>query len=308
MANIIRTQIAEKNKKFVIEKNLPFLNIHKPININAIRGIRDIHKNPGKNTKLVFFPGTTNQAIHYFNQMNLKCAVMNFANSHYVGGGYLHGSMAQEEELCRTIIDLYPSLCKDADRQKRYNNFNWHETVKYNANLNLYRFDSVQSGGTYDFFATSHISVSVITLAAPNLRWDENAESPRRPDEFKNFILNPNQTFQKIKNIIKNGCLAPIFASREKREGIVNVLVLGAIGCGAFSPPKPVEIELGIKYNECIAILFADVLRQTPNLMNTYDFICFAIPPGENYDAFEKVFSDPKFGFQINKIAKSTIK
>jgi uncharacterized protein (TIGR02452 family) len=312
----IRQKIAKENYDIIRTRGLPKLNIRKPIHIDAERGIRDIERNFGKRTRILFLGGTTNQAIHYFHQMRMKCAVMNFANSHHVGGGYTHGSFAQEEELCRTIPDLFPSLAHDANRNKDYidergnSTFHWMKDIKYSPDLNLYRYDCAQSNGKYDFFTlTDPIPVSVITVAAPNLGFKSDTHEPKHPDIVDDFLRNPGMYFGFIKNIIRNSCLAPIFANRQKEEGVVNVLVLGAFGCGAFRPSPKVESQLGGKYNQIIANLFVDVLRETPNLLTTYDYICFAIPPGENYDEFKNVFLQfrlpfnedvPRDGPQVN--------
>lgn len=51
-----------------------------------------------------------------------SCLVLNFANAHHPGGGFLHGSKAQEEELCRRST-LYASISsKKAAAMYDYNN------------------------------------------------------------------------------------------------------------------------------------------------------------------------------------------
>lgn len=296
---VIRQRIAEENgekvKEWLKNKNTN-LNIQKPIEIDAQRGIRPLDAPGNKNSPILFFQGTTNQAVNYFNNLGLKCAVLNFANSHHVGGGYLHGSMAQEEELCRTILDLFGSLAMLANKKLVYNDFDWKKHIKYSPDLNLWRKDCAESKGDYTMLS-SPVKVSVITLAAPNLRSDNG--------EINNFRKNPKLYFEYIKNIIRNSCLAPIHAGREKKEtNNVNVLVLGALGCGAFHPSPELENAVFTddlrkekfngkkitKYKQAIANLFLQVLLEEPHILTVYDFISFAIPPGENYDEFYNVF------------------
>ena len=89
--------------------------------------------------------------------------------------------------------------------------------------------------------------------------------------------------------IIKTIYLLPIYLYNINKEK-TNVLILGAFGCGAFSPSNNLQNYVGIKYNEYIAYIFASILLKIPSILSTYDFICFAIPPGDNYNIFKKVF------------------
>jgi uncharacterized protein (TIGR02452 family) len=266
--------IPQENLKIIKEGKLKF-NIQMPVDIKCIdRSIK--FKYTPKNTKIILYKGTSNQAICYFNKCEPKMnsAVMNFANSHVVGGGNLSFT-TQEEELCKTILDLYPSLEKCANNHKEYINFRWWQKIKYCSKLSLYRFDNMQSKGTYDFISNSPIITSVITAAAPNLSTNKS--------QIKLFEEDPNKIFSDIKNIIYTSYVSPFIM---KNVDNINILILGAFGCGAFCPSDFLQKAKNIKYNEAIARLHIEVILETPCL---YDYICFAIPHGNNYDAFKKI-------------------
>jgi uncharacterized protein (TIGR02452 family) len=274
-----RINISNENKQIIISKKLP-LNIRYPYKINIYKKI-NINNVGSKKTKIMFFKGTTNEAILNLYSPNINFAILNFANSKHVGGGYTHGSMAQEEELCRTIIDLFPSLALRTDRSFNYIKFYWYKHVLYSKKLTLYRYDNSQSNGKYNMLFTP-IKVSVITAAAPDLNRDKS--------NINLFINNKNLIFDTIYKIIRTVCLYPIYLNKINKEDKINILILGAFGCGAFSPSIQLQNKLNIKYNEEIANLFVKVLKNTPNLLTIYDYIYFAIPNGDNYDTFYNIF------------------
>ena len=285
----MRKKVAEENKK-IIKLNKKLLNIREPIMIDISYDIKINHKGSTK-TQIIFFEGTTNEAIVQLNKQNskLKFSILNFANSQHVGGGYRHGSMAQEEELCRTILDLFPSLALKANKKYNYYDFKWDEHILYSPDLSLFRYDNSQSNGQYTFIRNDSnlvgsipIKVSVITAAAPNLRNDYNT--------INLFTKNQQDIYDIIYQLIKKICLFPIYLNKQKKEKKINVLILGAFGCGAFCPSNDLQSNLGIKYNKDIATLFANVLLETPYLLTIYDFIYFAIPSGDNYNTFHDVF------------------
>lgn len=278
-----RSNVANDNKE-IVKNNLLPLTINKPFVINLNKNIRPIYNKGKKLTELLLFEGTTNQAIHHFNKLSLKCAVFNYGNSIHVGGGYLKGSIAQEEELCRTIPDLFPSLDLLASKHYYGDNFTWYKHVLYSSNLSLYRLDNIQSNNNYDIFTDDPIKVSVITIAAPDLK--------KNSKDIIYFIEHSDDIFNKLYKVIHAAIMSPILASRKGVENNVNVLIVGAIGCGAFCPSKELQETLNIKYTEKIAEIYIKVLQETQNILTVYDYICFAIPKGENHEIFKKVFEE----------------
>ena len=204
-----------------------------------------------------------------------KTCLLNMASYKKPGGGVKTGAMAQEEELMRTIPDLFASLDLDAHNHN-YVDFYWDKTIKYSKNLTVRRLDGKQSNGNYDFM-DDKIPVNVITAAAPNL----NSER----ELLMEYAYKNNEMMDKIKNLIKGCCVVPLLSEKEKITESKSVLILGAFGCGVFCPCEQAQAHVGISYPMQISQLFYAVLSDTA-LQNQYDEIVFAIPSGPNYDAF----------------------
>ena len=149
-----------------------------------------------------------------------KTAVLNFANSHRVGGDPFSAG-AQEESLCRCST-LYPCL------QAMYGQF-------YQKHIDEYERGQIDITGSDDLIYTPDVvvfktdertdpiyprmmeasdwyKVDVITCAAPELRYQA-----RKPSGYEGLIT------RRIKKILD-------VAAKER----VEVLILGAWGCGAF--------------------------------------------------------------------------
>ena len=149
-----------------------------------------------------------------------KVAVLNFANNHSVGGAPFSAG-AQEESLCRCST-LYPCL------QAMYGQF-------YKKHQDEYGRKEINEMGSDDLIYTPDVvvfktdertdpqiprmmeqgewyKVDVITCAAPELR-----HRTRKPRGYEEMIR------RRIKKILD-------VAAKEK----VEVLILGAWGCGAF--------------------------------------------------------------------------
>mmetsp|Transcript_31122 Transcript_31122/g.58380 ORF Transcript_31122/g.58380 Transcript_31122/m.58380 type:complete len:297 (-) Transcript_31122:92-982(-) len=196
-----------------------------------------------------------------------KVCALNFANGKDVGGGYLNGASAQEEDLCRRIPLLYSSLrgatkeghypfgpptCTSADRPEKYCD------VLYTANLVVGR-DSSENGFRI-LSRKEQVTVSLVAAAAPNINFEKDVND-------EGLVYKAMMT---------------IFAAPHLVEGDVNTLILGAWGCGAFGG-DPIKI----------ASLFVQALLKD-NLGQGYKEVHFAIPQfstdDTNYDVFRDVF------------------
>lgn len=171
-----------------------------------------------------------------------KIAALNFASFKYPGGGFLKGSSTQEESLCHKSI-LYNIL----QRQRE----DFYEENKNLINRGLYWNRAIYSPNI--LFEDSY-NCDIITCAAPNKK---EAKRNGITDEENTKALKERISF--ILDI----------AAKNK----VDVLILGAFGCGAF----------GQDPNEVKKIFM--------KLSNNYIFkkIIFAIPSGSNLDAFRSL-------------------
>lgn len=198
-----------------------------------------------------------------------KVAVLNFANPHFPGGGVKNGAMAQEECLCRSS-NLFPCLnAKNVyDDYYSYNrnikNRFFSDILIYTKNVTVFKDDSdvPQLMPQSEWF-----QVDVITCAAP-------------------YIANRKYTNKTVLKELFKSRIKNIFESAIDND--VDVLVLGAFGCGAFKNPPAV-----------VAKAFREVIEEY-NYKNCFKHILFAIKRGKNHnaDAFMKEFDIP--GLTIN--------
>ena len=188
-----------------------------------------------------------------------KPFVMNFANAHNPGGGFLLGANAQEEALCRCST-LYASITsKEASEMYVYNN----------THLSAVEFDYMLLSPNVCVFRNETYALleqpftaAVITIAAPN--------------RYGAALLAPGKLIEETM-VRRIRIMLRIAAKKEYRN-----LILGAWGCGAFgNKPKDVsgyfqKVLIEEEYGRC------------------FDEVCFAIygsPDGKNITAFRERFS-----------------
>jgi uncharacterized protein (TIGR02452 family) len=269
----------------------------------------NINKLPVKAVnKIVLMNATTNQAIEHYTNQGLKVAALNFANAYNVGGGVLRGALAQEEELCRTSPMLYNSLMQFAleghyyykkDPNVRYISDQyphaWAEKILYSDDVLIRYSNGTKGPDGYKKLGKPYKS-SFITAAAPNIRKKQYGSrikktlQPYLTKMIKYIYMAPllaNSLIEQSDQTHKGSLWKPKKPTNKFNN--VNVLILGAWGCGAFAPNGPVTTPEGTDYRYFIASLFYDILQE---IDAKYDIVCFAIMKGginNNYEIFENV-------------------
>lgn len=187
-----------------------------------------------------------------------KACVMNFANAHKPGGGFLMGANAQEEALCRCST-LYSSISSEpAAEMYRYNNTHISpvesDYMLYSPKVQVFR--DHRCGLLEEPFETA-----VVTIPAPNRRGAAVFASEAAVAEVM---------LRRIRIMLR------IAAAHGHRA-----MILGAWGCGAFGN-KP----------EKVSEYFRRVLIEE-GLGGLFDEVCFAVygrEDGRNIMAFRSTF------------------
>ena len=138
-----------------------------------------------------------------------KTAVLNFASYRHAGGGFINGSMAQEEALCHASF-LYNVLCGYPDYYE-WNGKNYNKGIYLNRALyspNIFFFDK-----NYE----TYVSADVITCAAPN-----------RSMLLKDGRFSEKENEEALKDRIR-------FIRDICDNESVDILIAGAYGCGVFA-------------------------------------------------------------------------
>lgn len=174
-----------------------------------------------------------------------KIVVLNFANPENPGGGVSLGAMAQEECLCRSS-NLYPCISDNnvfGDYYLYHRNMGsylYSDRLIYTKDVTVFKDDNTVPAllPEEDWF-----TVDVITCAAPYLG--------------KQVYINQTVLRSLFKKRIQN-----IFEAARDNE--VDILILGAFGCGAFKNPPAIVAEAFRKviceqgYRDCFKeIVFA---------------------------------------------------
>lgn len=203
-----------------------------------------------------------------------KVAIHNFASATNPGGGVKKGSRAQEECLCRTTT-LYPVLDTDAN-WKRYYKFHRARHNQIYTDACIYTPGIIAMKTDDDIprrmAKEDWMKLDVLTCAAPNLR--------ERPSNAMNSA--PGKPIRMAD--------VDLLALHEKRArhlfsvaamNRVDILILGAFGCGAFQN-KP----------EVVAKAYASVLPDFLHQFQVVEFAVYCTPRDTgNYVAFYNTLS-----------------
>jgi uncharacterized protein (TIGR02452 family) len=181
---------------------------------------------------------------------------LNFANATNEGGGFLTGSVAQEEDLCR-CSGLYPCLKSQpkfyADNRANGNQL-YTDGIIYSPKVPFIR-------NSYGYFVPNPFELSIITAPAPCLR-AMNAEDI--PPYIDDVIL------QRAIKILQ---VAEAHGHRT--------IILGAWGCGAFgNDPKMV----------------AEAFMYALGVVPTFERVVFAVydqrEPPVVYETFREIVKE----------------
>ena len=192
-----------------------------------------------------------------------KTAVLNFANNHSIGGAPWSAG-AQEESLCRCST-LYPCL-KAAEvpfYQKHIDAFKQGNLGKYGNDDLIYTPDVIvfktDESAPKLRDSSEWFSVDVITSAAPIVVGEEIREKLLAEDLYIR--------------------LRRVFEIAKKNN--VEVLILGAYGCGAFGNPP-----------EVVARVFKQLIKEFKFDAVELAVYCTTYGENSNYAIFDKVINN----------------
>ena len=202
-----------------------------------------------------------------------KVAVLNFANAFHPGGGVVNGASAQEECLCRCST-LYPLLYRQTlkkqyyDAHARLNDPKATDAVIYTEDVVIFKTDTdlPKLMPKEDW-----VKVDIITCAAPDLRTKANIHFD---------LTNGGVSMQNAElfgyHIRRAIHLLTVAAAKG-----VDILVLGAFGCGAFQNDPKV-----------VARAYRIAIKEFEHVFRNVEFAVYCPPTGSsvNYDAFNEEF------------------
>ena len=253
-----------------IKQSLDFTNatnfsIHNQqfISASAIISISDVQKADKPANIIVSQLRSFEAAAQYIGK---RTAVLNFASATNPGGGVEKGASAQEECLCR-VSTLYPCLTDQKMRDSFYTphrkngNALHNDDIIYTPNLLVIKDDDHN-------LLSDPFSVDIISCAAPNLR--------ERPS-------NQYNTGDTIKVQISDNELLALHEKRARKifasaiANNVEVLILGAFGCGAFCNDPYI-----------VARAYKNVIPEFEQYFQTIEFAIYCRPTDPiNYNAFK---------------------
>jgi len=194
-----------------------------------------------------------------------RVGVLNFASAKNPGGGFLNGSMAQEESLASSSA-LYESLIQCHDFyswHKSHANLLYSDRMIYTPDCPVFRDDD---GRLLD----EPYLVDFVTSPAPNIG-AMREDSPLR-DEVLPVLRERSEKVLAV--MAKHGC---------------DAIVLGAWGCGVFRNAP-----------DMVAEVFAQHLKQGERWHNRFRKVMFSIldksRQQETLQAFQRVFENDSPG------------
>ena len=180
-----------------------------------LEGFESNKKNISNDSKIVFERLSSLDAAKKYAKL-VNVALLNFASGTHPGGGVLTGANAQEESICRAST-LYKCLNDESGNlyesfygyHKQLGNL-YSDRIIYSPNVLVFKNDDKENTllDKNDWY-----KINIISSSAPNLRNEQISDN-----DLYNIILT------RIKNIFEVAL-----------DNDIEILILGAFGCGAFS-------------------------------------------------------------------------
>lgn len=193
-----------------------------------------------RSTTIEVWNETTVSAARRYSAQFGSSAVLNFASARNPGGGFLGGSLAQEESLACSS-GLYPTLLKYESEYYEYNRSRqtklYSDCMIYSPHVPFFRDDGL--------CLISPFLADVLTCPAVN----------RGACSEQDRVVADQCMLTRIRKVLS------MFARQGKRH-----IVLGAYGCGVFQNPSG-----------NIARMFASLLKNGGEFENVFENICFAV-------------------------------
>ena len=201
-----------------------------------------------------------------------KIAVLNYASASNPGGGVTHGSSAQEESLCRCST-LYATL-NTKQMWQGYYDVNRYARNVLHTDACIYSPDIVicktDESIPKRMKSENFVTVDVISCAAPNLR--NEPANIHNPETGEAVRIEPQMLYDLHLSRAKH--ILHIAAANG-----VEIIVLGAFGCGAFCNDPNV-----------VAKAYRDALKEYANKFYVVEFAIYCRDyETENYVAFNNV-------------------
>ena len=194
-----------------------------------------------------------------------RTAVLNFASATNPGGGVEKGASAQEECLCR-VSTLYPCLVDQKMRASFYTPHRKHGNALHNDDIIYTPKVLIIKDDDHNMLAIPFL-VDVISCAAPNLR--EKPNNAYNSGDGNKVQISDNELLALHEKRARK-----IFASAIANG--VEVLILGAFGCGAFQNDPHI-----------VAQAYKNVLPDFAHYFHTIEFAIFCNAKNiENYQVF----------------------
>ena len=206
---------------------------------------------------------------------DVKVAALNFASATNVGGGVAKGSKAQEESLCRCST-LYPVLNTEYnlknfyDFHRRKRDVRYTDSCIYSPNIVIFKSDT---DSPQILPEKKWTEADILTCAAPNLRLNPN--NFMNPNSGKPIKISDDELYK-----IHLRRAEHIFTIAAHHE--VEILILGAFGCGAFQNNPHIVAEA---YKN-ICTKFIGYFKEI-----TFSIYCPPQSDSENFLAFNKMFT-----------------